>query len=87
MFCIIRPSAVEAFRISAHPVSLPLGPAYVAAAVESSGRSVCVVDAVGEAPTKKTRYFKKIKSKYEVISIFSNKDLLKVKKILIKNVN
>ena len=30
---------------------------------------------------------KKIKSKYEIISVFSNKDLLKVKKLLIKNVN
>ena len=30
---------------------------------------------------------KKVKSKYEIISVFSNKDLLKVKKILIKNAN
>ena len=30
---------------------------------------------------------KKVKSKYEIISVFSNKDLLKVKKLLIKNVN
>ena len=38
--------------------------------------------------TKKLNDFKKkIKSKYEIISVFSNKDLLKVKKLLIKNVN
>ena len=29
----------------------------------------------------------KIKKKYEVISVFSNKDIQKIKKILIKNVN
>ena len=37
---------------------------------------------------KKLKDFKnKVKLKYEVISIFSNKDIQKVKKILIKNVN
>ncbi len=38
--------------------------------------------------SKKLREFnKKVKSKYEVISIYSNKDILKIKKLLIKNVN
>lgn len=37
---------------------MPLGLAYVAAAIEASGRRVAVVDAVGEAPTRTTRYFK-----------------------------
>ena len=37
---------------------------------------------------KKLKEFKsKIKKKYEVISVFSNKDVQKIKKILIKNVN
>ena len=36
---------------------------------------------------KLSEFKKKVKSKYEVISIFSNKDLLKIKKLLIKNVN
>ena len=37
---------------------------------------------------KKLKEFKnKIKTKFEVISVFSNKDIQKVKKILIKNVN
>ena len=37
---------------------------------------------------KKLKKFKnKIKTKYEVISVFSNKDIEKVKKLLIKNVN
>ena len=40
-----------------------------------------------EITKKLSEFKKKIKSKYEVISVFSNKDLLKVKKILIKNVN
>ena len=37
---------------------------------------------------KKLKEFKnKVKKKYEVISVFSNKDIIKIKKILIKNVN
>ena len=37
---------------------------------------------------KKLKTFKsKIKSKFEVISVFSDKDLIKIKKILLKNVN
>ena len=37
---------------------------------------------------KKLKDFKKkVKSKYEVISVFSNKDLLKIKKLIIKNAN
>ena len=36
---------------------------------------------------KLNAFKKKIKSKFEIISVFSNKDLLKVKKLLIKNVN
>ena len=36
---------------------------------------------------KLEEFKKKVKSKYEVISVFSNKDLLKIKKLLIKNVN
>ena len=40
----------------------------------------------GEETNKKLNEFKKkVKSKYEIISVFSNKDLLKVKKLLIKN--
>ena len=39
-----------------------------------------------EEITKKLGEFKKkVKSKYEIISVFSNKDLLRVKKLLIKN--
>ena len=34
---------------------------------------------------KLNEFKKKVKSKYEIISVFSNKDLLKVKKLLIKN--
>jgi len=37
---------------------------------------------------KKLKVFKNnIKKKYEVISVFSNDDIKKIKKILIKNVN
>ena len=41
----------------------------------------------GEIREKLSKFKKKIKSKYEVISVFSNKDIQKIKKILIKNVN
>ena len=36
---------------------------------------------------KLNEFKKKINSKYEIISVFSNRDLLKIKKLLIKNVN
>ena len=43
---------------------------------------------LNEEITKKLDEFKKkVKSKYEIISVFSNKDLLKVKKLLIKHVS
>ncbi len=56
--CLVRPPAVETFRFATTSISLPLGLAYVAAALEASGREVTVVDAVGEAPTSTSRYFK-----------------------------
>ena len=41
-----------------------------------------------EVIDKKIKEFKnKIKTKYEIISVFSNKDVQKIKKLLIKNVN
>ena len=36
---------------------------------------------------KLSEFKKKVKSKYEVVSVFSNRDLLKLKRLLIKNVN
>lgn len=56
--CLIRPPAAESFRLATTTVSLPIGLAYVAAALEASGRAVAVVDAVAAAPTERTRYFK-----------------------------
>jgi hypothetical protein len=40
-----------------------------------------------EIDRKLKEFKKKIKLKYEVISVFSNKDIQKIKKILIKNAN
>jgi len=34
---------------------------------------------------KLNEFKKKVKSKYEIISVFSNKDIQKIKKLLIKN--
>ena len=56
MICLVRPPGTESFRFSVLSVSLPLGLAYVAGALEASGREVQVIDAVGEAPTRRTRY-------------------------------
>ena len=40
-----------------------------------------------EISKKLNEFKKKIKSKYEIISVFSNKDIQKIKKLLIKNAN
>jgi anaerobic magnesium-protoporphyrin IX monomethyl ester cyclase len=56
--CLVRPRAGEAFRFSAQSLSLPLGLAYIAGALEAAGLAVAVVDAVGEAPARRTQYFK-----------------------------
>lgn len=56
MICLVRPPATECFRFATTSLSLPLGLAYVAGALEASGRRVHVVDAVGESPAQRTRY-------------------------------
>lgn len=56
--CLIRPPAVETFRFSSLSITPPLGLAYVAGALEAAGQPVQVLDAVAEAPTKQTRYFR-----------------------------
>lgn len=58
IICLIRPPAAESIRFSMASVALPLGLAYIVAALERAGRLVRVVDAVGEAPSLKTKYFK-----------------------------
>lgn len=54
--CLVRPPATECFRFATTSISLPLGLAYVAGALEAAGRRIHVVDAVGEAPARRTRY-------------------------------
>jgi len=56
MFCLIRPPAVESFRLSMSTVTLPLGLAYIAGTLKAAGHPIHVLDAVGAAPRKKTRY-------------------------------
>ena len=58
MICLIRPPAVEWFRFTSTSITLPLGLAYIAGALEASGRTVHVLDAVGEGPDVLTRYYK-----------------------------
>ena len=54
--CLIKPPAVEAFRFSSTSIALPLGLAYICAALKAAHYEVHVVDAVGEAPQSRTRY-------------------------------
>jgi len=58
MICLIRPPAIECFRFATTSVTLPLGLAYIAGALEAAGHEVEVIDALGEAPEHHTRYFK-----------------------------
>jgi len=55
---LIRPPAVECFRFASTSISLPLGLAYVAGALEAADHDVFVVDAVGAAPDALTRYYR-----------------------------
>ena len=54
--CLIRPPAVESFRFTSTSIALPLGLAYVSAALKAARFRVDIVDAVGESPTSRTRY-------------------------------
>jgi radical SAM superfamily enzyme YgiQ (UPF0313 family) len=47
---LIRPPAISSRHAYSTAVVPPLGPAYVAAALESAGHRVTVIDALGEAP-------------------------------------
>jgi len=54
--CLIRPPAIESFRFSTGSITLPLGLAYIAAALEKTGRKVHFLDAVALAPKTFTGY-------------------------------
>lgn len=54
--CLVRPPAVESFRFATTSVALPLGLAYIAAALKAARFDVQVIDAVGEGPESRTRY-------------------------------
>ena len=58
MICLIRPPAVESFRFATTSITPPIGIAYIAAAIEESGRDVFVIDAVGKRPKIRVGYFK-----------------------------
>src|SRR5262245_39767396 len=47
---LIRPPAVSSLHAYSVAIVPPLGPAYVAAALEAAGHRVTVIDALGEAP-------------------------------------
>lgn len=56
VICLIRPPAAECIRFATTSITLPLGLAYIAGSLEDAGYSVDVIDAVGEAPSRRTRY-------------------------------
>jgi anaerobic magnesium-protoporphyrin IX monomethyl ester cyclase len=56
--CLIRPPAVESFRFSTGNITLPLGLAYIAAALEQANFGVNVIDAVALGPRIHTRYIR-----------------------------
>jgi anaerobic magnesium-protoporphyrin IX monomethyl ester cyclase len=58
IICLIRPPAAEAFRFSTASITLPLGLAYISAALKRAGLTIHVVDAVGEAPDTRAGYCK-----------------------------
>src|SRR5690242_12352438 len=47
---LIRPPAVSSLHAYSAPIVPPLGPAYIAAALENAHHDVHVIDALGEAP-------------------------------------
>ncbi len=57
LVCLIRPPGAETFRIGTSTLVPPLGLAYIAAAVESAGCDVHLIDALTAAPSHHTRYF------------------------------
>jgi anaerobic magnesium-protoporphyrin IX monomethyl ester cyclase len=56
--CLIRPPAVESFRFATTSIALPLGLAYISAALKAAGHDPSIVDAVGLSPGTHTRYCK-----------------------------
>jgi radical SAM superfamily enzyme YgiQ (UPF0313 family) len=56
--CLIRPPAVESFRFATTSITLPLGLAYISAALQAAHFDTHVIDAVGEAPEVRTLYTK-----------------------------
>jgi anaerobic magnesium-protoporphyrin IX monomethyl ester cyclase len=55
--CLIRPPACEVFRFSTATITPPLGLAFISAALKAAGFGVHVIDAVTEAPAKRSRYY------------------------------
>ncbi len=55
---LIRPPAVEAFRFATTSITLPLGLAYISAALKNKNFKVQVIDAVGNQPNNRVGYYK-----------------------------
>lgn len=55
---LIRPPAVEAFRFATTSITLPLGLAYISAALKKKDFKVQIIDAVGNEPDSRVGYYK-----------------------------
>ena len=55
---LVRLPSAECFRLATTSIALPLGLAYISGSLKHHGFKVDVLDAVGEAPKKRTGYFK-----------------------------
>ena len=58
MITLIRIPAIDVFRFATTSICLPLGLSYITASLEGMGERVKVIDAIGEAPKKRTRCYK-----------------------------
>lgn len=56
--CLIRPPAIECFRFAGSTIMPPIGLAYIAGALQATGRAVTLIDAVTANPDELTRYYK-----------------------------
>ncbi len=55
---LVRLPSAECFRLATTSIALPLGLAYISGSLKHHGFKVDILDAVGEAPKKRTGYFK-----------------------------
>jgi anaerobic magnesium-protoporphyrin IX monomethyl ester cyclase len=56
--CLIRPPSIETIRFTTGSIVPPIGLAYIAAIIEEAEWDIKVIDAVGEGPLERTKYYR-----------------------------